>query len=156
MPHDGRVTSSRPAVLSTQLTDLPDGIFKGTTFALGLIQAPSREHAAWDRKHASVTYTDPIYVMVYECEAVLEPKFQDFLQEDGFGRTIMFLRSDYFMNWCESIHVNVNAMCRYDVDPMGLGVLTPKHPVVVKHSLMQVRNRILADLGDLPIAGSRK
>lgn len=45
-------------------------------------------------------------------------------------------------------------MHRYDVDPLGWGVLTPHHPAVQKHALMHVRNCILAELSDLPIAGT--
>ena len=101
------VQARAPEMLSTRLTDLPEEAFTRSTFALGLIQAPSREHAAWDKKH-SVTFTDPIYVMIYECEEKLEqPKFDEYIQPDGFGRSIMFVRSDYFMNWCHCIAVNV-------------------------------------------------
>ncbi len=45
------------------------------------------------------TYMDTMYVMVYDTKAELGSSHPEFVQEDGFGRTILFMRSDDFMNW---------------------------------------------------------
>ena len=41
----------------------------------------------------------------------------------------------------------IHCVCRYDIDPAGLGMLSPVHPLAVEHGLISVRLRFLEDLG---------
>ena len=47
-------------------------------------------------------------------------------------------------------------MCRYDVDPLGYGLLTPNHRLSREHNLMGVRALFISELLDIPAAGSKK
>ena len=42
-----------------------------------------------------------MYVLVYNSKTTLSPDeySKTFIQADGYGRTMMFVRSDDFMNW---------------------------------------------------------
>ena len=42
---------------------------------------------------------DPMYVIVYDSQAKMSKPHQAYQHADGYGRTIMFVRSDDFMNW---------------------------------------------------------
>ena len=55
--------------------------------------------AQWDRRRADTqeSVMSSIYVLIYDSKAVLRKK--EFCQEDGFSRTMYFVRSDDFMNW---------------------------------------------------------
>lgn len=58
------------------------------------------ETARWHKQEAAATYTDTMYVILYNTKAEpLDEYVEDFKQEDGFARTIMFVRSDDFVNW---------------------------------------------------------
>jgi len=42
-----------------------------------------------------------MYVLVYNASTEMSPEDypKRFIQADGYGRTLMFVRSDDFMNW---------------------------------------------------------
>ena len=66
------------------------------------------ELADWDDKTIlSPLSNDSMYVMVYDAGALLPASLiaghnvEDFVQLDGLGRTIHFVRLEDFTNWCD-------------------------------------------------------
>jgi hypothetical protein len=60
------------------------------------------ETADWIGKSSGAMAMDPMYVMVYDSKSVVKTvatQGDEFLQEDGYSRTIMFVRFEDFMNW---------------------------------------------------------
>jgi len=106
------------------------------------------ETAEWKRNENRATFMDTMYVMVYDTKNSMPPGHGHYVQEDGFGRTIMFVRSDDFMNWyVRRIVCLVTVMRRYDIDPGNLGCLTPNHPLTKRLGLLHVRTAIFDDIG---------
>jgi len=100
--------------LSKKFEDLGEEYYKEDTFAIGLIQAPDRrecspcsarlsccvaEIAAWGPKRQAPMCNDDMYVMVYKVQGDVDPSMHDFVQLDGTGRTIHFVKLLDFLNW---------------------------------------------------------
>ena len=64
------------------------------------------ETATWRDKPKETTSNDPLYVMMYNSQDVMNGLATDlkmYSQLDGYCRTTQFVRYDIFMNWCALI-----------------------------------------------------
>ena len=57
------------------------------------------EVADWKKRTPGASSMSAMYVMVYNSAATLQPPVPGCTFEDGLGRTMMFVRTDDFMNW---------------------------------------------------------
>jgi len=59
------------------------------------------EVANWVKDTPGKSLMSSMYVLVYNSKTTLSPDeySKTFIQADGYGRTMMFVRSDDFMNW---------------------------------------------------------
>jgi hypothetical protein len=108
--------------------------------------------ADWGSKMPSPMCNDPFYVLVYDVEHVMDSttaaRHPECLQEDGFARTMHFVKIDEFINWYDTDCVRAAECihCRYDIDPLGYGVLTPNHIICQVHRLLEVKINFFEDL----------
>ena len=61
------------------------------------------ELAEWRSKDTRSTSNDPMYVMIYNSRDRMDgmaAELKNHAQQDGYCRTIQFVRYEMFMNWC--------------------------------------------------------
>tara|TARA_R110001592_G_scaffold25888_7_gene97811 strand:+ start:533 stop:1018 length:486 start_codon:yes stop_codon:yes gene_type:complete len=102
--------------INVPIKDMPTDYYTESIFAVGIIQAEdlrecasvwgvanyvrNAEAAEWGSPKTQESAMASMYVMVYNTATELNTEtYKDYIQQDGFAKTMMFVRTDDFFNW---------------------------------------------------------